>query len=66
MKKSYTQVLFSLQKADNNVANLQRIKDKVIDKLERKYKLKLDKALQELKERTQEVQCYKDLILGEK
>lgn len=64
--KDYNKMVAELNKMKDSVSNLQREKDFKVNKLEREYQLKIEKALEKTTQLEELVKSIKKLIGGVK
>ena len=64
--RDYNKMVADLNQSRDNVSNLQREKDFKVNKLEREYQLKIDKALERTTQLEELVKSVKKLIGGNK
>lgn len=64
--RDYNKMVADLNQSRDNVSNLQREKDFKVNKLEREYQLKIDKALERTNQLEELVKSVKKLIGGNK
>lgn len=64
--RDYNKMVADLNQSRDNVSNLQREKDFKVNKLEREYQLKIDKALEKTTQLEELVKSVKKLIGGNK
>ena len=64
--RDYNKMVADLNQSRDNVSNLQREKDFKVNKLEREYQLKIDKALERTNKLEELVKSVKKLIGGNK
>lgn len=64
--RDYNKMVADLNQSRDNVSNLQREKDFKVNKLEREYQLKIDKALEKTNQLEELVKSVKKLIGGNK
>lgn len=64
--RDYNKMVADLNQSRDNVSNLQREKDFKVNKLEREYQLKIEKALEKTTQLEELVKSIKKLIGGVK
>lgn len=64
--RDYNKMVADLNQSRDNVSNLQREKDFKVNKLEREYQLKIDKAIEKTSQLEELVKSVKKLIGGNK